>query len=525
VTSSERTSAALDGLSVSRLRAASDDAAMSGRNIRGVQALVRHDLRSSSAGTRERSILRALDQVEVVDRSERAYRMTATRRIRGRAKTIRTLRAVERLFQEDSMRTRLSLLFLHSLLLVACGGAQPMTSEHTPTRHDPRPPTAAEAELFARSTNELGLDMWRELRSTPGDQVFSPASIAVALDMTYAGARGDTATQMAAVLGIDPSLGDALHEAAGNTLSTWNEPSRDTYTLAVANRLFGEQTFRFQQPFIDLTAQTYGAPLEPVDFRGAPDPARVHINDWVAGQTNDRIRDLIPQGAIDEDTRLVLTNAIYFLGRWQHAFNTDATRETAFFVTPERSVQAPTMHQRARLRYAETGDAQVLELPYAGGELAMTIVLPRDRGGLDAIEASLDAERLASWTSALDEREVEVALPKFRVEPADSISLREQLIRLGMTDAFDPGRADLTGMGGSLASDRLFIADVFHKAFVAVDEAGTEAAAATAVIVAVRSAAIRPEPTRFIADHPFLFFIRDLRSGAVLFMGRLADPS
>lgn len=412
--------------------------------------------------------------------------------------------------------------FLLSLLW-ACGAANDRPPPLPPV---PRPPpTTAQGDLFASSANGLGLDLWGRLRSTPGDQVFSPASIAVALDMTYAGARGDTASEMASVLHIDPSLDAALHEAAGNTLASWNDPSRDAYTLTVANRLFGERRFEFEQPFLDLTAQTYGAPLELLDFRGDPEGSRVHINGWVAAQTNQHIRDLIPRDAIETDTRLVLTNAVYFHAKWALPFAQRATYEEPFFAG-ERTVRARTMHQRAQFQYADVDGAQILEMAYQGGDLAMAVVLPRDRDGLSALEAELTGEKLASFVAALEPTYVEVSIPKFRIEPSEAISLSDHLKALGMPSAFDPDRANFRGMAPVNAQqDVLYISDVFHKAFIAVDEEGTEAAAATAVIMAERSVSVEPEAVAFDADHPFLFFIRDVRSGAVLFMGRLADPT
>ena len=389
------------------------------------------------------------------------------------------------------------------------------------------PPTEAQARLFAESTNAFALDLWARVRETPGNQIVSPASIAIALDMTYGGARGETAAEMARVLHA-PADPAALHLAAGNVLSTWNDPARDTYTLAVANRLFGERTFTFEPTFLALTRDRYRAPLEPLDFASAPEPARAHINGWVARETRDRIQDLLPAGVIRADTRLVLTNAVYFLARWRTPFERHATRDAAFFAGGTRRVEVPTMHRAEHFAHAEIEGAQVLELPYRGDELAMTIVLPRERDGLAAIEAGLDAARLASFTSSLDaSRRVAVALPKFRIAPEPSMRLSDTLKQLGMRLAFDAEAADFTGIADPPdPDDRLSISEVFHKAFVQVDEDGTEAAAATAVVMMRGGAAAPSEPPiPFTADHPFLFFIRDLRSGAILFLGRVVDPS
>ena len=391
----------------------------------------------------------------------------------------------------------------------------------------PTPPNAEQAQLFAQSTNAFGLDLWARLREQPGNQIVSPASIAVALDMTFAGARSETAAEMARVLHA-PSDTAALHTAAGNVLSTWNDPSRDAYTLAVANRLFGERTYRFEEPFLQITRDTYRAPLEPVDFAGAPDPSRVHINQWVAAQTRDRIQDLIPPRAIDDQTRLVLVNAVYFLARWAAEFERAMTHPQPFFANgADAGAQVPTMHRTGSMRYGEAEGVQVLELPYLRNELAMTIVLPRARNGLSALETGLDAARLQSWVASLaDGHRVAVSLPKFRIAPASSLELAPVLRAMGMPLAFTRGRADFTGIANPPSpDDRLYITHVFHKAFVEVDERGTEAAAATAVVMArAGGAAPSAPPVAFTADHPFLFLIRDLRSGAILFMGRLVDP-
>lgn len=429
------------------------------------------------------------------------------------------------------MKTHCWTPIMLAALLCACGGGD---DDVDPTQPDPAGTAGGEASLeasaedlerFAAATNGFAADLWGQIRGDGASNlVVSPASIEIALAMTYGGARGRTAEQMEQVLhlGDDPA---ALHAAAGATLARWNDPERETYRLAVANRLFGEQSYQWRDDFLGLTGETYGAPLEPMDFRGQPEPARQRINGWVEEQTNDRIQELIPSGAIDDLTRMVLANAVYFLADWEHQFAAGSTRDRAFHA-PGGDVQAPTMHQTETFGYAENDQVQVLQMPYAGGELGMMVVLPREAGGLGEVEGSLSADGVAGWADALEDQRVAVALPKFRVEPGQPLALRETLIAMGMTDAFDESRADLTGMADPAANEGLplYITSVFHEAFVAVDEEGTEAAAATAVVVGVRSA-VMPPPTSFVADHPFLFFIRDLRTGAVLFMGRVADPT
>ncbi len=410
--------------------------------------------------------------------------------------------------------------------LTACGGGLGATETNNVGRGSGGPLIAAgrpDSEVFATAINRFALDFWGQLAS--GNQVFSPASIEIALAMTYAGARGQTATQMATALsfGDDPAT---LHASASEALGGWNQPDREAYRLAIANRLFGEQTYAWQAPFMELTRDLYRAPLEPMDFRGSPGPARERINEWVEERTEDKIRDLLPDGSITGDTRLVLTNAVYFLAKWAAPFEANETYD-ARFDAPQGAVQVPTMHQQERFRHFRGDGVQVLEMPYRGGEIGMTIVLPEQRGGLAAVEAELDVERLGGWLEDLEPTLVSVALPKFRLAP-DAMSLSSHLSALGMVDAFTPN-ADLSAMADPAANEGLplLVSDVFHKAFVEVDEEGTEAAAATAVVVAIESAAI-VDPTAvvpFIADHPFLFFLRDLETGAVLFMGRVTDPS
>lgn len=400
---------------------------------------------------------------------------------------------------------------------------EPLTTA-TPTAPTESPTvpaaTADQAALFARSVNAFGLDLWKHVG--PGNQTISPASVAIALDMTFAGARGETADQMARVLHVQGDR-DAFHAAAGGMLVRWSASS-DDLTLAIANRLFGHQGFAFEDPFLTLTAARYGAPLERIDF-GAPEPARAHINGWVAERTNDRIRDLIPPRGIDDQTRLVLTNAIYLLAKWEEPFESRATRPASFHVDGGNARQVPTMHATGTRRFAHVDGVRVLELPYRVGGLSMLFVLPDARDGLPAVEARLDADTLARWAAAVSPQHTQIALPKFRVAPESSFALADALKALGMPLAFERGAADFTAMANPPnAEDRLSISQVFHKAFVDVNEEGTEAAAATAVVM-MRAGGMPMAPqAQFLADHPFLFFLRDTSSGAVLFVGRVVEP-
>ncbi len=378
---------------------------------------------------------------------------------------------------------------------------------------------------FARNSNAFAFDLYRLVKAVPGNQVVSPASITTALAMTWGGARGETAAQMKRVLHFEGAPGPVV-QAAGALSKSLTDPARPV-VFRVANRLFGEKTFRFETPFLDATRAAFGAGLEPADFRGATEKARSAINQWVEAQTEKRIRDLVPAGGIDGETRLVLVNALYFLGDWQEPFTKEATSSAPFHLTAGTEKPVPTMHRVDTLRLARQPGLMALELPYKGRQMSMLILLPDAAQGLTALEDSLSAASYDRVVRGLAPTRVVVSLPKFEVNPAQSLSLGDTLVALGMHDAFDRRKADFTGIANPPdPADRLVISRVFHKAFVKVDEKGTEAAAATAVaMMRAGSAMVREEPIVFRADHPFLFFIRDNATGLVVFMGRVADPT
>lgn len=386
----------------------------------------------------------------------------------------------------------------------------------------------AETRTFAKASNSFAFDLWHRL-SPGGDEnlVFSPASISVALAMTWAGARGETAKEMAEVMHFGNSA-KALHNAASATLASMNDPERDSYQLRVANRLFGEQSFSFRDEFIAFSESRYHTPLKSLDFRREPNPSRQHINAWVEGQTEERIRDLLPEGSIGPDTALVLTNAIYFKGSWLSKFSESATYDAPFYPTATEANTVKMMNATGQYAYAKTPEFQIVELPYAGGELAMTLVLPTARHGLAMLESSMTSATLDAWTKLLKKREVEVSLPRFKLEP-ESAKLRASLQAMGMERAFSEALvgSDFGPMATLPNGRKLYISDVFHKAFIEVNEEGTEAAAATAVVMTATRASETGPPTlpSFRADQPFLFFVRNLNDGTVLFMGRVADPS
>jgi serpin B len=289
------------------------------------------------------------------------------------------------------------------------------------------------------------------------------------------------------------------------------------YELRVANALWGQKDYEFLKPFIRLVEKQYGGKLQPVDFVAAREKARQTINSWVEKQTNDKIKDLISPGVLDAMTRLVLTNAVYFKGNWASQFEEDRTRDEPFTLPTGDKVQTPMMNQKAEFGYAENDKLQVLEMPYVGEELSMVVLLPRKADGLGPVEKDLSADALTRWLAGTRRREVIVAIPKFKL--TDKFSLESVLTAMGMRDAFSRS-ADFSGMTGGRD---LFISAVIHQAYVDVNEEGTEAAAATGVVMRLTSALPDRIPV-FRADHPFLFLIRDKTTGSILFLGRVMNP-
>ncbi len=415
---------------------------------------------------------------------------------------------------------KLGALLIPALLAPACGTDD--TTEPPVVRSDLERDlapavSAADAEALTAGNSDFAADLYREVRGEPGNLFMSPHSISIALAMTYAGAKGVTATQMADALSFDLPAAQ-LHPAFNGldlalaSRGTSAESDTIPFRLSVANSLWGQDGYPFLTPFLDTLAVNYGAGMNVLDFQTQPEASRVTINDWVEAQTNDKIVDLLPRGVITDLTRLVLTNAVYFSAAWAEPFEASATRD-ATFTTPTGPVTVPTMHSVTEARYGEGAGWKAAELVYDGNELSMVIVVPDD---LTAFEAGLSGETFATIGDALSKHQLELALPKFKFDAP--LGLKEPLQALGMTDAFSDA-ADFSGIDGGTT---LKITDVLHKGFVAIDENGTEAAAATAVIVGTDSV---PQPATLTVDKPFVFFIQDLQTGALLFVGRVLDPS
>lgn len=380
----------------------------------------------------------------------------------------------------------------------------------------------SEGAWIGKANNEFAVDLYTKLAvADPGNLFFSPISIETALAMTYAGARGSTADQMANVLHLPSEAGD-IHRDFGSFLKRLNAPKSDEgkprgYQLSIANALWGQKGYSFSPEFVGLLEKNYGAGLEVVDFKQNAESARKRINAWVEERTRDRIKDLIGQGVLTPDTRLVLTNAIYFKGDWAAQFEKKGTHDEPFHLSVERQKAVPLMHRTGDYGYMETDELQALKLPYVGGDLSMIVILPRKVDGLPALEKGLTQGKLSKWFSGLRNQKVEVSLPRFKA--TTQFELNKVLSKMGMPDAFDATRADFSEMTGNRD---LMISNVIHKAFVEVNEQGTEAAAATGVVMTLR--AMPSEPKVFRADHPFLFVILEEKSGAILFLGRLVEP-
>ncbi len=382
-------------------------------------------------------------------------------------------------------------------------------------------PEVAPADLgdLVAGNSAFAFDLYQALRSADGNLFYSPYSISLALAMTYTGARGETEQQMADTLHFTLSQ-DLLHptfngldlELASRSEGAKGE-NEEGFRLNMVNALWGQEDFEFLLEFLDVVAENYGAGLKLLDFKNALEDSRIVINDWVSEETEGRIENLIPRGVLDNLTRLVLTNAIYFNAAWLSPFEKGLTRDGTFHLLDGAEVLVPLMKRTAGFGLAAGDGYQAVELPYEGGELSMVVLLP-DTGQFEAFEGSLDAALVRTIMSNLVRGRLALTMPKF--EFGSGFDLADTLKGMGMPVAFSDS-ADFSGMTGSRD---LAISDVVHKAFISVDEEGTEAAAATAVGVGPTSV-----PPSVIIDRPFIFLIRDIQTGTILFVGRVMDPS
>ena len=381
---------------------------------------------------------------------------------------------------------------------------------------------ASDLTELVGGNSAFAFDLYQALSEKDGNLFYSPYSISLALAMTYAGARTETEQQMADTLHYILSQ-DRLHPAFNSLdqeLASRGQGAKGTdekgFRLNIVNAIWGQQGYPFLTAFLDVLAENYGAGLRLLDFRNAPEESRITINKWVSDQTEGKIEDLIPKDIIDEWTRLVLTNAVYFNAAWLNQFSKDMTEDNVFYLLDGSGVTVPMMRETANLSYAKGEGYQAVELPYDGKELSMVILLP-DAGKLESFEKQLDANFVNTIISSTANKWVHLTMPKFKFESAFDLS--KTLAAMGMPIAFS-GAADFSGM---TSVEDLKIGSVIHKAFVSVDEDGTEAAAATAVVVVPTG--MLEDSVKVTVDHPFIFLIRDIQTGSILFVGRVVNPS
>lgn len=367
----------------------------------------------------------------------------------------------------------------------------------------------------ANAINRFGLALHKVLPKPTENLVYSPFSVAAAMSMTLAGARGRTASEIVSALSLQNP--DTVHADLKDLMAGLITGAGSNDKLAIANALWLQQGASILTPFLDTVRQNYQAESKALDFQRAAEPSRQEINRWVADHTAGKILDLLGPGTITPLTRLVLTNAIYFKGSWASAFDPSRTSDEPFYLNGGSTVSTPMMHREGRYGYSASGDMQVLELPYKDGRLSMVILLPAKKDGLAKLESQLTDENLRKWAAAGPARTVHVTLPKFKL--SSGFSLNEALRQVGIRDAFTDA-ADFSGINGQ---KNLSLTAVMHKAMIEVNEQGTEAAAATGAVIGLTST-MRPEPDAFRADHPFLYLIRDRKTNCLLFAGRVVNP-
>lgn len=398
-------------------------------------------------------------------------------------------------------------------LLIFLSGCTNISGISPPIKADDSGATVEGVNSVINANNQFALDLYLKLEDEEGNIFFSPYSILVALAMTYEGAKGKTAEEMQSVFHF-PEDEDIRRPSFAKIYNLVNKKNKK-YELHTANALWAQKDYKFLDEYINAIKKYYVGKVTNVDFVNATESARLTINKWVEEQTNNKIKDLIPPGVLNALTRLVLTNAIYFKGLWVKQFDKKETREEDFRVSPEETVKVPMMSiTREEFNYYETEKLQILELLYEGEDLSMLIILPKE-DDLKSLEESLSLEKLSELRNSLSEQQVDVYIPKFKFET--KYFMAKTLKEMGMSTAFS-GDADFSGMDGT---KDLFIANVIHQAFIDVNEEGTEAAAATGVVMELKAAM----PTVFRADHPFIFMIQERETNNILFLGRVIDPT
>ncbi|MBN2035376.1 MAG: serpin family protein [Chitinispirillaceae bacterium] len=382
--------------------------------------------------------------------------------------------------------------------------------------------TAVLANCAAEAGNSFAFELYGKLVEDGKNMAFSPYSISSALTIAFEGGRGVTSSEMRTVLHL-PADSMKVRQDFRTIDSSLNHPASSLCTLTTANALWAQKDYPFVPAYFTVAQSYYGCGLTNVDFAADPEAARFLINSWVELKTNQRIKEIIPQGMLDSDTRLVISNAVYFKAEWDEKFDSALTNDMPFKLASGTTVSVKTMRQTAYFNYSETEHFQILEMPYVGKDLSMVFLLPKS-APLSAVETDVTGGRLAYWLNSMQAQKVITSIPRFKAETF--YSLEDPLKALGMKVAFDQYRADFSGMSTITAIERLYIFAVLHKVFIEVCEAGTEAAAATAVIITRVSCAPgpQPEPIVFTADHSFMFLIRHIPSGSVLFLGKVENP-
>jgi serpin B len=420
----------------------------------------------------------------------------------------------------------LTLASLASIAISACGSGNnlpsfPQAKSAAQRVTDPQV-SAADSATFASDNEAFALDAYHGMAASGDNLVFSPASISIALAMAYAGAAGTTASEMATALhfGLPPERLHPAFDALDLALATRGQDKKGAdggpMRVDVVNAAWAERTYTFLPVYLDNLALNYGAGVNLLDFVGASESARQTINAWVAGKTENKIKDLLPEGTVDSNTRLVLTNAVYLNAAWKTPFDPTDSYDGSFTLLDGSTVTTRLMDLALQAPAMKGTGFVAAAIPYDDDRLSFLVVVP-DAGTFAQFEASLDAAKLDSIVTGLTSQSVILGLPRFKVETAQELA--SLLQGLGMASAFAPGAADFSGMDGTRD---LYISNVIHKAFISVAEKGTEAAAATGVVVTLSSA---PLGLYVTADHPFLYFLRDEPTGAILFMGRVLDPT
>jgi serpin B len=374
-------------------------------------------------------------------------------------------------------------------------------------------------QSLVQGNTTFALDMYQKVRDNEGNIFFSPYSISTAFAMTFAGAQCETQKQMAGVFhfSLDPCQ---LHPSFSELQAHFQRlQENNPFRLNIANALWIQEGYQLLQTFEELNQKYYQANMFNLNFRQDPDGSRLKINDWIEDKTKGKIQDLLPGGAVNTLTRLVLTNTIYFKAEWQNTFSPDSTKDQDFWITPEEKIKVQMMSQKESFGYWENDTLQILEMPYIRKDLSMVVFLTKKKDGLPDLESKLNTETLKIWISKLIQQQVNVFFPKFTT--TQNIDLKKFLNDLGMVDAFTEN-ADFSGIE---PKNELYITDAIHKAFIDVDELGTEAAAATAISVDVTSILPPKIVPEFRADHPFIYLIKDNQTGSILFMGRLKRPA